>query len=228
MNIKKFADFETINENTEFDFQHLNPDSGSAVGLFDNPSLSRDSYDKHQSLLSRSLTVLTTLGQNSAPSIAGLKGKLTLEEQNITNLKILRIVQRNTIIYDAYITFIIQNVEYWGVVEDLTTKNAIFISEVFTDPNLVQSKEWIVRTKGFIINTINKWLLPEEGEYKLLENNIDITDNTTGNLVNLQAGATVEVLRSNDNKILISVDEKRYTLTNKNFIYFNWWFEKIA
>jgi hypothetical protein len=228
MNIKRFEDFSNINENSEFDFQHLNATPGAAAGQFNNPTLSRDSYDKHQGLLTRSVTMLTTLGQNAAPSIAGLKGKLALTEQNITDLKILRIVQRNTIIYDAYITFIIQNVEYWGLVEDITTKNASLTSEVFKDGTLIQSKEWIIRTKGFIVNTIQQWLLPKEGEYKLLENSIDVLNNISGELQKITQGTIVKLIRASENKITINIGEKRYTLINKNFIYFNWWFELLS
>jgi hypothetical protein len=228
MNIKRFEDFSNINENSEFDFQHLNATPGAAAGQFNNPTLSRDSYDKHQGLLTRSINMLTTLGQNASPSIAGLKGKLALSDQNITDLKVLRIVQRNTIVYDAYITFVIQNVEYWGLVEDLTTKNAILTSEVFKDVSLIQSKEWVIRTKGFIINTLQQWLLPKEGEYVLLQDNIDVINNTTGELHKINAGTNVKVIRASDNKIIISTNDQRYTLSNRNFIYFNWWFELIS
>ena len=82
-------------------------------------------------------------------------------------MKVLRIV-KNGINYDVYITFVIDEEEYWGVVENITSLNPDLTSEVFKDFDLYQTKEWIIKIKGLIIKTIKTWLKPEPGMYKLI------------------------------------------------------------
>ena len=52
-------------------------------------------------------------------------------------MKILRIVKSNSIFYDAYITFVIDDYEYWGVIENIMSPNPEFTSEVFKDFDLI-------------------------------------------------------------------------------------------
>jgi len=46
-------------------------------------------------------------------------------------------------------------------------------------------------------------------------------------MAQIEKGSDVEVIRSYDNKVLIKHENDFYNLVNDNFIYFNWWFEKI-
>jgi len=43
----------------------------------------------------------------------------------------------------------------------------------------------------------------------------------------MQQGIEIEVLKSYDNKIVIKHESDTYNLIGDNFIYFNWWFEKV-
>ena len=106
------------------------------------------------------------------------------------------------------------------------TNDAIFKSEVFKDFDLVQSKEWIIRTKGLIIKTLRKWFQVEEGMYKLINDEVICYSVDTGKMMRLERGAEVEVVRSFDNKIVIKYKNDYYNLVNDNFIYFNYWFDK--
>jgi len=225
--LKKFRDFSKINETSEFNNQRMGNDPGSIAGGVDDPSLSLNSYDKHQSKIQQGMSVLNGLAMQASPSINGLKGKLALENQNIDSVKILRIVPKNLIKYDAYITFVIQNIEYWGMVEDITSRDAVLTSEVFNDQGLIQSTEWIIRTKGTIIKAINEWMCPKEGSYTLLIDDIKCNNNATGEYTSIEKNTVVEVIRSHDNTILISVNNERFTLSGKNYIYFNWWFSPV-
>ena len=218
-----------ILEFTEFNAQRMNPDSAQMAVNVDNPQLSVNAFDRHEDAIrngvSRINSILQSLSNTSA--FRNLKSKLALETQQIKSLKILRIVKINNISYDVYINFIVDDCEYFGVVENVLSREPIFKSEIFKDFDLVQSKEWIIRTKGLVIKTLKQFFKIEEGKYKLLNDQVFCYSNDTGRMAQLEKGSEVEVIRCYDNKILIKYENDFYNLLNDNFIYFNYWFEPI-
>lgn len=229
MHIKKFKDFK-INENvTEFNLQRMNPDSVQASMHVDDPSLSINAFDKNQDMIRQAMSRIDDIMYNLKGTNAykALRSKLALEHQDITSLKILRIVKSTTLNYDAYISMVINGEEYWGVVNDINNLNPVLSSEVFKDADLYQPKEWIVKTQGLIIKTLKKWLKPEPGIYKLLNDEILCYSVETGKQLKMTNGIEIEVIRSYEDKIIIKHDSERYNLVGDNYIYFNWWFERI-
>jgi hypothetical protein len=116
---------------------------------------------------------------------------------------------------------------YWGVVENIMGSEPILKSEVFSDNNLYQAKEWVVKTKGLIIKTIKEWLKPVPGIYKLLNDEVICYSVETGKQLSMKMGIEIEVIRSHSDKIIISQNDDRYNLVGDNYLFFNWWFEKI-
>lgn len=218
-----------ILEFTEFNSQRLNPDSAQMAVQVDNPQLSINAFDKHEDAIragvSRINSILQSLSNTSA--FRNLKSKLALESQQIKSLKIQRIIKVNNINYDVYLSFIVDECEYFGVVENILGRDPIFKSEIFKDFDLVQSKEWIIRTKGLVIKTLKQFFKVEEGKYKLLNDQIICYSNDTGRMVQLEKGSEIEVVRCYDNKVLIKYENDYYNLINDNYIYFNYWFEPI-
>lgn len=218
-----------ILEFTEFNAQRMNPDSANyPMPNVDNPQLSINAFDKHQDAIRQGISringILTSL--SSSASFRALKSKMALEDQNIQSMKILRIVKANNVNYDVFISFNVADEEYWGQIENILDKSPSFTSEIFKDFDLVQSKEWIIKIKGLIIKAVKTWLNPEEGMYKLLNDEAYCYAVDTGRLLKLEKGTEVEVMRSFDNKILIKYSNEYYTLIGDNYVYFNWWFEK--
>ena len=164
---------------------------------------------------------------------AYLEGK-TVEEAHflvpnikLTSLKILRIMKTDYVNYDMYISFVIDGEEYYGQVTNILSHNPIVKSEVFKDFDLVQTKEWIIRTKGLITKYIKQWLLPEEGKWKLINDYVICYSVDTGKMAKILKGSEIDLIRAYDNKIIIKFNDDFYSLNNDNFIYFNYWFEKI-
>ena len=219
-----------ILEFTEFNIQRFNPDSARASVHVDDPQLSIDAFDKHQDgirqALSRINDILYKIKGTSAYS--DLRSKLALEDQDIQSIKILRIVKNEALKYTVYLTLVIDSEEYWGEVEDIIGLNPTFTSELFKDFNLLQPKEWVIKIKGLIIKTIKAWLKPESGMYKLINNEIICYSTETGKQLEMQQGIETEVVKSHDNKIVLRHENDTYNLVGDNFIYFNWWFEKIS
>jgi hypothetical protein len=207
----------------------MNPDSARASIHVDDPQLSIDAFDKHQDGIRQALSRINDILYKVKGSTAysNLRSKLSLDDQDIQSMKILRIVKNETLKYTAYITLVIDDEEYWGEVEDVVGLNPTFSSELFKDFDLLQPKEWVIKIKGLVIKTLRTWLKPENGNYKLLNNEVICYSTETGRQLSMQQGIEIEVLKSYDNKIVIKHESDTYNLIGDNFIYFNWWFEKV-
>lgn len=218
-----------ILEFTEFNAQRLNPDSTQMAVHVDNPSLSINAFDRHEDGIRAGLSKINNIlnSLSNASSYRALKSRFSLEEQNLSSLKVLRIINRDNTRYDAYVSFIIDEEEYFGQIIDLLSQSPSFKSEVFKDFDLVQTKEWVIKMRGLVIKLVKMWLNPEKGKWKLIKDNIICYSNETGKESSLSAGVEVEVVRSFDNKIVILYNNEYYNLINDNFVYFNYWFEKI-
>jgi hypothetical protein len=218
-----------ILEFTEFNLQRFNDTSAQASVHVDDPQLSINAFDKHldgiRAAMSRIEDIMGRLSDTGA--YRNLRSKLALDNQNIKDLKILRITKVNNISYDAYINFVIQDEVYWGIVENVLSASPVLKSEVFKDQELLQSKEWIIKIKGLIIKTIKEWLKPEPGVYRLLKDEVICYSVETGRQLSMEQGIEIEVIRTHSDRIIISHDNETYNLVGDNYVYFNWWFEKI-
>jgi hypothetical protein len=227
--IKKYKNFK-LNETTEFNLQRMNPDSAAgAIGGVDDPSLSTNAFDKHSDAIRQAMSRINDILYNFKGTNAykNLRSKLSLENQDIQKMKILKIVKSNSIFYDVYITFVIDDYEYWGSIKNIMSTNPEFTSEVFKDLDLYQSKEWIIRTKGLVIKTIKSWLKPQPGMYKLLNEELYCYSTETGKQLKMEKGIEIELVRAHDSKMIIKHESDYYNLVGDNYVYFNWWFEKI-
>lgn len=226
--IKKFKDFK-VNEVSEFNLQRLNQGQTSfPMPNVADPQLSINAFDKHQDAIragtARINNIMASLSNTAA--FQSLKSKLSLEEQDISSIKILRIVKSDSVNYDVYISFIIGEKEYWGQINNILERSPSFISEVFKDSDLIQAKEWTIKIKGLIIKSIKTWLNPEIGRYILLNSDAFCYGVDNGRLLRLEKTSEVDVIRSFDNKILIKYNDEYYNLVGDNYIYFNYWFVK--
>lgn len=226
--IKKYKEFLITEGSTEFNFQRFNPDSVQASVHVDDPKLSTNAFDKHQDLIRQAISRLGQI-QGSLSGSAGyrtLKSKLALEDQQIQELKIIRII-KNTIKYDVYVTLKIDGKEYWGVVKDIFG-NSEFKSELFKDHDLVQTKEWIIKLKGLVIKNIRNFFKPQFGFFKCLVEDLVCYSFLTGKMLKMKKDSEIEVLKSYNDQIIFKFEGDKYSLKGDNFIYFNWWFDPIS
>ena len=151
-----------ILEFTEFNLQRFNPDSARASVHVDDPQLSINAFDKFQDAIRQAMSRINGILYNlkGTSAYASLRSKLTLEHQDIQSLKIQRIAKVNSINYDVYLTFVINEEEYWGNVENKTGLSPKFTSEVFKDFDLLQPKQFIIKIRGLIIKTDKMCLKP--------------------------------------------------------------------
>jgi hypothetical protein len=216
-----------ILEFTEFNLQRFNADSTQASTHVNDPSLSIDAFDKHQDAIRMAMSRINDILMNlkGTTAYSQLRSKLALESQDIQSIKIQKVV-KNQIKYDVYLSVTIDGEEYWSVIEDIMG-NPELTSEIFKDFDLIQTKEWVIKTKGLIIKTVLEWLKPEPGTYKLLNNEVICYSVDTGRQLKMEQGIEIELIRTHPDKIIIKYDSNYYNLVGDNYIYFNWWFEKI-
>lgn len=218
-----------ILEFSEFNLQRMNSDSVQASVHVDDPALSVNAFDKHQDMIRLAMSRINDIMHNLKGTNAykALRSKLALEDQDITNIKILRVVKSEILNYDIYITFAIGEETYWGKIENIMSINPVLTSEVFKDVDLYQPKEWIIKITGLIIKTIKTWLKPEPGTYRLLNNEVICYSVETGKQLKMNKGIVIELIRPHSDKLIIKYDGDIYNLVGDNYVYFNWWFEKI-
>lgn len=215
-----------ILEFTEFNLQRFNNDSVQASVHVDDPKLSLNAFDKHEDIVRQAISRIGNMQVSSSYRI--LKSKLSLEDQQIQSLKIIRIVKNQNLNYDVYISFVIDSEEYWGLVKDILG-NPEFKSEVFKDHELIQTQEWVIKLKGLIIKNIKQFLKPQFGKFKLInEDDVICYSLIDGKMLKMNKDSEIEVLKSYDNKIIFKYENEKYSLSGDNFIYFNWWFEPIS
>jgi hypothetical protein len=110
-----------ILEFTEFNNMRMNSDtSPTGVPIVDNPGLSTNGFDKHQDAIRQAISRIDDLLSNmkKTSSYADLRSRLGLEEQDITGLKILRIIKEQ-IRFNVFVKVSIKEEEYWGEIKDI-------------------------------------------------------------------------------------------------------------
>lgn len=217
-----------IVEFSEFNAQRMNPDSVQPAAHVDNPSLSTNAFDKHEDIVRQSIARLGQLqgSMMGSASYRSLKSKLSLDNQDITSLKIIRITKNQNLNYDVFISFVIDDYEYWGVIKNITNSPKLK-SEVFKDHELIQTKEWVIKLEGLILKNVLNFLKPKGGFYKQLKDEIICYSGIDGKMLKMNEGTEIELIKSYDDKIIFKYDGVKYHLIGDNFVYFNWWFEKI-
>ncbi len=218
-----------IKEFNEFNAQRMGSDSSPMAMHVDNPELSMDVFDKHADnirsaniRLNGILNVLATSG-----GIFNFRKDKAEDGLDIRDLKILRIYPSNDINLDVYISFVISDTEYYGVIKNFMDENPTVYSEAFRDPQMFASKEWVIKIKGILIKSIKKWMIVEPGKYQSLKD-IKCTSENTGELVEVKVKTKFDVIRNYDfDRIIININGTTCIVSGVNFYYFNYWFKKI-
>lgn len=217
-----------IMEFTEFNLQRMNSDSVQPAAWVMNPSLSIDAHDRHQDNIRQAISRIGSI-QNAlggSTMFSNMKKMMSLEEQNLGSLWIQRLLKNSAGKYDVYVRFSVKDKEYWGVVNDIMGSPQVK-SEVFTDPELVHTKEWGVRFRGQLVKKVKNWLMPQKGFYRLDNEHVISYCTITGKQMRIERGAEVEVQKSYTDKMFIRYLDENYVIKNDVFIYFNWWFTEI-
>lgn len=216
-----------IREFSEFSLQKFG--QGMPNTHADNKELSHGAFDKHIDNLRMSNVRLNDILNSirSSNDIYNTKTDKSMDGLDISNLKILRMFQLNEIDIDVYISFNLGEKNYFGVIKSFVI-NPVVQCEIFRDHSLFVNKEWVIKMKGLLLKTIKGWLnIPSNTKWKSLKP-IQCTDTLTGELLIIDEGMEVKVIRTlSNNTIIISINDRTCEIKGTNFYYFNYWFEEL-
>lgn len=186
--------------------------------------LSLNTFDVFKNDVTQAMIRLNLLMSNALAGSKETNGYVT--EQVPTDLKVLRIFKNDSFGLNLYFSFVINNIEYFGMIENINRPNTVFKTEAFRSPNLEQTREWQIRIKGIILKTIKEWFSPERGKYIALKD-ITCLSTTTGKELIIEKNRKVEVIGSSENTIYVLFNNIKAAITDEDYYYFNYYFNKI-
>jgi hypothetical protein len=153
--------------------------------------------------------------------------------EQISNFKIIRILENYSRNVDVYISFHMKDEEYFGVFKDFNKlyQKPVFKSEIFSDPRFNYiNKEYKLKLENLFFKVLKNWFKPNVGIYKNLKEN-NILKDEIGKEFPLKSNLIVEVIgvenETEKNIIWIKYKDTKYFINDLDYYYFNYRFEKI-
>ncbi len=154
---------------------------------------------------------------------------------HIDELKIQRISKANFTI-DIYFSFIFNGDEYFGYVKNYNTPNPIIKCELYTKYSKIFTKEFGIKFNGMLLKAFNSFFLIQNGKYKVLKS-VPIINIITGDISYTKINSIIDVKNCTNNIIFIIINNTNavghpegcntYKITNLDYYYFNYFFQKI-
>jgi catabolite regulation protein CreA len=248
--ITKFEDFMDfiIVESSEFN-QYLmggevQTPFGPGYGFAQDPSLSIYSDDNRPYVdqYARSAGTSNKLMQMSQKMAKDLfndprfnkRSDIFLEDSvNYKNMKILRMVQNESLKLDVYLSFEFNEEEFFGAFKNF---NGLNKPPALTCPELLNEsrypyidREYFLKLNNYLYKKLVKWFKPESALYINLKDNNPVRDEM-GRQFFLKEGKIVEVLghnedQNNDPFIVLKIKDKTYYIEKNNYYWFKWRFK---
>lgn len=240
MKILKFSEYK-LNENTELQWNMVGgnpgiPGANPIMQHVDDHNLSVDGYDRfvlnQKSMVDRLNHMMGYLfGKNNVSLEFGAE-----DLEGIKSLKILRMHRNESGTLDIFISFVIEEEEYYGVFWGYGGQmKPEFVSEIQRLPALQFAKDKYARLQGWILKTIEKWFEDLDGSYRLLADQLSAYDNMGKEYV-LKKGCNVLYLDSNIDsnyqfiKVRVKINRKEVKelkIKGLNVFFFKYMFEPI-
>jgi hypothetical protein len=244
--ILKFNTYNFLKESytdfNQFSQMGMGPSPLPDYGFATDPSLSiygsRDSqyvsdYYRKAHLTSSLLDIINQVNKEVAGS-GIMKFDHFLEDINeIDNLKILRINKNENLKLNIYISFEIEDIEYFGVYKNFNHINPDKLKcELFTDPDHYYIDEpYVIKMDNYLRNILNKWFVPEKGEYVNLNNNLRCRNNM-GENIHIKLKSVINVTMTGTDKdgdpyIKFKLNDEQYVINKNDYYFFKYWFDNI-
>lgn len=192
-----------------------------------DPKLTTDAFDRMKSNIVNSQMRLGQITQNIFKNTSTSQ-TVDLE---LEKLKILSIVKNESGGIDVLIEFKFKDFDkmpsYFGKFINWGMQNMYNSFKTnFSSASTVFNK----KVEAILRKTLNKWFEPEIGEYRLNKDTVRIYD-SSGIVYELKQGARVKVvniqLENTKPMIHMKVGKNWRYLTDLEYWFFKWWFEKI-
>jgi len=225
--ILKFEEFSII-ENAAGGY----PQSSVYNSQANDSSLSADATDRFDMHMKNSIfrltSIIRTMIDNDGIQIGHNADFSDIEK--ITELKILRMFKNISLLLDIYISFVIDDKEYYGVFTNYgSIRKSIFKSEVIQNPEY--NKNFIMKLEGLLLKALSRFFTPKKGMYK---SNTDVlVQDKYGVKHTIDKGKPIKVedVINDEGDSYIQLDVKTGRNTNETFFlkgidyyFFNYWF----
>lgn len=199
--------------------------SGSSDGAFAN------NYKRNGVIVGELITKIKNSGVFRGKGSNQIRDNFVEDINKYEKLKILRIIENNNSKLDICISFVFDDNEYYGIYKDFNDK--LTKSSLKTEMSSIATKymdfSYFMKLDNFLYNLIEDWFIPEKGYYtNLKEGNILYDD--CGNTLSLKENDMIKIIGTNvysdkDNEIRCKINNKNYSIKNKDYYYFNYFFE---
>jgi hypothetical protein len=157
-----------------------------------------------------------------------------LEDVNeLYDFKILRINKNESLKLDIYISFMLEDEEFFGMYKNFNHVNPSELKcELFSDPgHKYIDDQYVIKMDNYLKNVLNKWFIPAEGEYLNLNSELRCRNNM-GENIHIKKGAIILVNMTGQDKdgdpyIKFKINDEQYVINKNDYYYFKYWFEEI-
>jgi len=195
-------------------------------------SLSSDPSDRHEMGLKNSIFRLTSIVRNMIDSGSIQVGQNAdfSDIENITEFKILRMYKNINMLIDIYVTFVVDDYEYWGVFKNYGgIAKADFKSEAHQDPDF--TKNFLMKLEGLLLKALSRFFTPKKGMYKALTEVVVQDKYGIKHTIDKDKAIKVEDVMYDEEDSYIQLDVKTgrndnetFYIKNIDYYYFNYWF----
>lgn len=192
-----------------------------------DPQLTTDAFDRLKSNIINSQLKLGQLTQNIFNQVSTPKSVADLK---LEKLNILSIEKNESGGIDLLIEFKFENFDqkenYYGKFINWGAFNNTTFKTTFASANVIFNK----KVEAILKRTLMKWFEPELGDYRMMKSQCRTYDNM-GTVYELKEGARIKVvnvqLENAKPMIHMKVGKNWRYLTDLDYWFFKWWFEKI-
>lgn len=222
---KKFEDF--VNESIGG-----YPQSSNFNHQIDDYSLSSDPSDRLSNNIKsgvfRMTSIMNDLFRNGTIDSGHESDYSDLEK--ISEFKILRIFKNDIFLLDIYISFIVDEIEYYGVFKNYGgVRKHEFKSEILTSGEY--NKNFLMKLEGILIKAMERFFVPKRGMYTSM--GTFIVEDKFGVKHTIKKGKSVKVEKAVsglDRYIHLEVDidgeMEAFYIKNLDFYFFNYTFRE--
>jgi hypothetical protein len=241
--ILSYNKYNFINENSEFNqYQFgiepfpLGPGYGFAVDnsmsiYAQQDSPQNDGYYKKAYMVNKLMDVINSINKDSSRNIFNIiKFDNFLEDiSNIKNIKILRINTNESYYIDIYISFELNEEEFFGIYKNFNSiQKQPLKSDLFTDNRFPYiDNTYKLKIDNYFLKILNNWFAPEKDKYIALKD--VICKDSFGHDISIKKNNEIRVINSSiqNNKYCITLKykEEKYYILNNDYFYFKYWFK---
>lgn len=223
--VYKFDEYTLLNENN-FSFNNQAND----------PTLSSDASNRNTMDMKNSVYRLTSLIRTMIDVGAiDMGGNDTFADiDKIEEFKLLRMCKNSQMLLNVYVTFVIEDIEYWGVFEDFGgAYKYIFKSEAHNNPEF--SKNFLMKLEGILMKALTKFYTPKKGMYKTITSVVVQDKYGVKHTLDVNKSVKIENVILDNSDSFIQLDAKTGRNTNETFYikgldyyYFNYRFTEYT